>query len=124
MDDEGYIYLLDRKKDLIIVGGYNVYPVELENLPYRHPAVLEAAVIGKADERLGQIPKAYIVLKPGETATEEEIKQFCLERLASYKRIREVAFIEEIPKTPTGKLMKRRLAEMETEVQGSVNCEI
>jgi long-chain acyl-CoA synthetase len=109
MDEDGYVYLLDRKKDLIIVGGYNVYPVELENVLYTHPAVLEAAVIGIHDERLGEIPKAFIAVKEGMTLTEEEIKKFCLDKLAKYKQIREVEFIKEIPKTPTGKLMKRKL---------------
>ncbi|WP_216829849.1 class I adenylate-forming enzyme family protein [Alkalihalobacterium elongatum] len=109
VDEDGYVYLLDRKKDLVIVGGYNVYPVELENVLYTHPAVLEVAVIGKKDERLGEIPKAYIALKKGFSVTEKEIIRFCLDRLASYKQIREVEFIREIPKTPTGKLMKRKL---------------
>lgn len=112
MDEDGYVYLLDRKKDVIIVGGYNVYPVEIENVLYRHPAVLEAAVIGVPDERLGEIPKAYVVLRPGIHATKEELQQFCEKHLASYKRIRDVEFLDEIPKTPTGKLMKRKLAEM------------
>lgn len=109
IDEDGYLYLLDRKKDLIIVGGYNVYPVEVENLLYTHPAVLEAAVIGEHDERLGEVPKAFIVVKEGMTLTEEEIKRFCLEKLAKYKQIQKVEFIDEIPKTPTGKLMKRKL---------------
>lgn len=109
IDEEGYVYLLDRKKDLIIVGGYNVYPVEVENLLYTHPAVLEAAVIGEPDDRLGEIPKAFIVVKDGMTVSEEEIKSYCLEKLAKYKQVRKVEFIDEIPKTPTGKLMKRKL---------------
>nr|WP_263326607.1 long-chain-fatty-acid--CoA ligase [Neobacillus sp. Marseille-Q6967] len=109
IDEDGYVYLLDRKKDLIIVGGYNVYPVEIENVLYTHPAVFEAAVIGQKDERLGEIPKAFIVLKEGQSVSKDEIKAYCLERLASYKQIREVEFIKEIPKTPSGKLMKRKL---------------
>ncbi|MDN3016186.1 long-chain fatty acid--CoA ligase [Paenibacillus sp. BSR1-1] len=109
MDEDGYVYLLDRKKDLIIVGGYNVYPVEIENVLYTHPAILESAVIGQPDERLGEIPKAFVVLKEGVSVSKEEIIQFCLERLAKYKQIREVEFIKEIPKTPSGKLMKRGL---------------
>ncbi|RFU65004.1 class I adenylate-forming enzyme family protein [Peribacillus glennii] len=111
MDKEGYVYLLDRKKDLIIVGGYNVYPVELENVIYTHPAVLEVAVIGQPDDRLGEIPKAFIALKEGMSLSKEEIIKYCLDRLASYKQIRDVEFIKEIPKTPSGKLMKRRLKE-------------
>ncbi|OHR70873.1 hypothetical protein HMPREF3291_06480 [Bacillus sp. HMSC76G11] len=111
MDEDGYVYLLDRKKDLIIVGGYNVYPVEIENVLYTHPAVLEAAVVGQPDDRLGEIPKAYIVVKEGMSLSEDEVKAYCLERLASYKQIRKVEFIKEIPKTPSGKLMKRKLKE-------------
>ena len=109
MDEEGYVYLLDRKKDLIIVGGYNVYPVEIENVLYTHPAILEAAVIGEPNERLGEVPKAFIALKEGASITKDEIIAYCLERLAKYKQIREVEFIKEIPKTPSGKLMKRKL---------------
>lgn len=112
MDEDGYVYLLDRLKEVIISGGYNVYPKELENVLYQHPAVLEAAVVGIADDRLGEVPKAFIVLKEGCTVTEEEIQRFSLERLASYKQIRQVEFIDEIPKTPTGKLMKRKLIEI------------
>ncbi|PWA12790.1 hypothetical protein DCC39_03845 [Pueribacillus theae] len=113
MDEDGYVYLLDRLKEMIISGGYNIYPKELENVLYQHPAVLEAAVIGIEDERLGEIPKAFIVLKEDSTVTTKEIKKFSESQLASYKRIREVEFVEEIPKTPTGKLMKRRLVEQE-----------
>ena len=113
MDEDGYVYLLDRLKEVIISGGYNVYPKELENVLYKHSAVLEAAVIGVDDERLGEVPKAYIVLKEGCQVTEEEIKNFSLEHLAVYKRIRHVEFVNEIPKTPTGKLMKRKLVESE-----------
>lgn len=111
MDKDGYIYLLDRKKDLIIVGGYNVYPVELENVLHTHSAVFEAAVIGVPDDRLGEVPKAFIVLKEGTTLSAKEIKQYCLDRLAKYKAIKEVEFIQEIPKTPTGKIMRRKLKE-------------
>ena len=113
MDEDGYVYLLDRKKDVIISGGYNIYPKELENVLYEHPSVLEAAVIGVPDERLGEVPKAYVVRKEGYRVTASELKQFALERLASYKQIRSIEFIAEIPKTPTGKLMKRKLVEME-----------
>lgn len=117
LDEDGYVYFLDRKKEMIISGGFNIYPKELENVLYQHPGVLEASVIGVPDERLGEIPKAYIALKEGYSVTEDEIKTFALERLANYKKIREVEFIKEIPKTATGKLMKRKLVEMEKEKQ-------
>ncbi|MGJ9457811.1 class I adenylate-forming enzyme family protein [Oceanobacillus sp. CF4.6] len=109
VDDDGYVYFLDRKKEMIISGGYNIYPKELEDVLYQHSAVLEASVIGIPDERLGEIPKAYIVTKDGNSVTDDEIKHFAQERLASYKRIWEVEFIDELPKTVTGKLMKRKL---------------
>ena len=117
LDEDGYVYFLDRKKEMIISGGFNIYPKELENVLYQHPGVLEASVIGVPDERLGEIPKAYIALKEGYSVTEDEIKTFALERLANYKKIREVEIIKEIPKTATGKLMKRKLVEMEKEKQ-------
>ncbi|WP_158736394.1 class I adenylate-forming enzyme family protein [Alteribacillus sp. YIM 98480] len=111
LDKDGYVYLLDRKKDLIIVGGYNVYPVELENVLYEHPSVLEAAVIGESDDRLGEIPKAFIVPKKGTSPKSEDIQAFCKKQLAPYKQIRKIQFVDKVPKTPTGKLMKRKLKE-------------
>lgn len=113
LDEDGYLYLLDRKKDVIISGGYNIYPVEVENVLYQHPAVLEAAVIRKPDERLGEIPAAYVVVKQGQSVSDDELKEHCRRMLAIYKCPREITFIDEIPKGPTGKLLKRKL-----EVQG------
>jgi long-chain acyl-CoA synthetase len=111
VDDEGYLYIFDRKKDMIICGGYNIYPIELEELLYENPKVLEAAVIGVPDERMGEIPKAYISLKPGEAATEKEILDYVEERLAKYKKLRAVEFVEALPKGPTGKILRRALRE-------------
>jgi long-chain acyl-CoA synthetase len=111
MDEEGYVYLKDRMKEVIIVGGYNVYPAEIENLIYQHPAVLEAAVIGSPDKRLGEVPIAFIVTKKEATVTEKDILEFCSSKLAQYKVIRKIYFVDEIPKTSTGKLMKRKLKE-------------
>lgn len=115
MDEDGYLYLKDRIKEVIIVGGYNVYPAEVENVIYQHPAVLEAAVIGVSDERLGEIPKAFIVKQKGMDVTKEEIIEFCFSKLAKYKVVREVEFIDEIPKTATGKLLKRKLKDQYSE---------
>lgn len=112
VDEEGYVYIFDRKKDMIICGGYNIYPIELEEVLYENPKVLEAAVIGVPDDRMGEIPKAYITLKPGERADEEEIMAYVKDRLAKYKKLRSVAFLDELPKGPTGKILRRELREL------------
>ncbi|RWR14573.1 fatty acid--CoA ligase family protein [Siminovitchia fortis] len=108
MDEEGYFYIVDRKKDLIIVGGYNVYPREVEEVLYGHPGVLEAAVIGVPDADQGEAVKAFIVPRD-EKVDKAELHQFLAERLASYKLPKSIEFIEELPKNSTGKIMKREL---------------
>jgi len=108
-DEEGYFFIAGRKKDLIITGGYNVYPREVEEILYTHPAVYEAAVIGTADEVKGEIPKAFITLRAGLTATEKEIVEFCKQNLASYKVPRQVEIRPELPKSSTGKILHREL---------------
>ena len=109
MDEDGYFRIVDRKKDIIKYKGYTIAPAELENVVYTHPAVKECAVVGKPDPIVGDIPKAYIVLKEGYRVADVEILKFCEERLAPYKKIREVEFVEEIPKTPVGKILRRML---------------
>jgi len=109
MDDDGYIFIIDRKKDLIIVGGLNVYPREVEEILYTHPKVAEAAVIGVPDKLRGESVKAVIALKQGETAAEREIIKYCQEKLANYKLPKSVQFMEALPKTSTGKILKRAL---------------
>jgi len=111
MDEDGYIYLVDRKKDMIISGGENIYSREVEDVLYMHPAVADAAVIGIPDEKWGESVKALIVLKPGMKATEKELIDFCKERLASYKKPKTVDFYESVPKTATGKIKKAELRE-------------
>jgi acyl-CoA synthetase (AMP-forming)/AMP-acid ligase II len=111
VDREGYVNIVDRKKDMIITGGENVYSVEVENVLYTHPSVLEAAVIGVADPKWGEAVKAILVLKPGETATEEEIIQYCKQHIARYKAPKSIAFISELPKTGSGKIFKKGLRE-------------
>jgi len=111
MDEEGYFYLAGRGDDLIIRGGENISPDEVENTLYAHPAIEEAAVIGISSEEWGQEPRAIVVLKEGKTATAEEIMEFCRQRLASFKRPRSVVFIDELPRTSTGKVLKRVLRE-------------
>ncbi len=108
-DENGYIYLIDRKKDMIISGGYNIYAREVEDVLYAHPAIAEAAVIGVPDEEWGESVKAVITLKPGFTVSEEEIIQFCKERLSSFKKPKSVDFITELPKTSVGKISKKDL---------------
>jgi long-chain acyl-CoA synthetase len=114
MDEDGYFYIVDRKKDMIISGGLNIYPREIEEVLYEHPKVLEAAVIGVPDPHWGETPKAFVVLRPGETATAEEIIEFCRQRLARYKVPKHVEFRDALPKTPVGKILRRALRELET----------
>ncbi|MFQ5924431.1 MAG: long-chain-fatty-acid--CoA ligase [Dehalococcoidia bacterium] len=110
-DEEGYFYLAARADDLIIRGGENISPEEVENVLYSHPAIEEVAVIGIPDPEWGQEPRAIVVLKEGRTATAEELIEFCRERLASFKRPRSVVFTDELPRTSTGKVLKRVLRE-------------
>jgi len=109
VDDEGYIYLAGRGDDMIIRGGENISPEEVENVLYAHPKIEEAAVIAVPDPDWGQEPKAIVVLKKGETATAEEIMEFCRQKLSSFKRPRYIAFVDELPRTSTGKVLKRDL---------------
>ncbi|MGN6780282.1 MAG: long-chain-fatty-acid--CoA ligase [Marmoricola sp.] len=108
-DEDGYLYIVDRLKDLVIRGGYNVYPREVEEVLYEHPDVVEAAVVGKPDERLGEEVVAYVALRPGATATPDDITAYCKERLAAYKYPREITLLDSLPKGPTGKILKREL---------------
>jgi len=108
-DDEGFYFIVDRKKDMIIRGGFNVYPREIEEVLYAHPAVAEAAVIGIPHESHGEEVKAVIATKPGHAATAEEIIAYCKEHLAAYKYPRVVTFMDALPKGPTGKILKRAL---------------
>ena len=112
MDEDRYIYIVDRKKDMIITGGENVYSAEVENVLYMHPAIAEAAVIGVPHEKWVEAIKAVIVLKPGAKATEQEIIEFCKQNLASYKKPAYVEFVKEMPKTSMGKILKRELREL------------
>lgn len=109
MDEDGYFYIVDRKKDVIIVGGFNVYPREVEEILYQHPKVKEAAVVGVKEEIHGEVVKAFIVLKDGETATEEEIKKFFDGKIAKFKIPRVIEFRKELPKTMVGKILRREL---------------
>ncbi len=111
LDREGYINIVDRKKDMIITGGENVYSIEVENVLYSHEAVLEAAVIGVPHSKWGEAVKAFVVLKPGKSVTEQEIIQHCKERIAGYKAPKLVDFLPSLPKTGSGKISKNALKE-------------
>jgi long-chain acyl-CoA synthetase len=108
-DEDGYIFIVDRKKEMIIRGGYNVYPREIEEVLYGHPAVLECAVVGMPHPDLGEEVAAVIVLRPGVSAMPEEIRDYVKEKVAPYKYPRVVRFVPELPKTDTGKILKRRI---------------
>ena len=109
MDDDGFYFIVDRAKDLVIRGGYNVYPREIEEVLYAHPGILEAAVIGKPDERLGEEVVAVVVRREDSPLSAEEIILYCRERLAAYKYPREIRFMDELPKGPSGKILKAAL---------------
>ena len=109
VDEDGFYFIVDRAKDLVIRGGYNVYPREIEEVLYAHPAILEAAVIGKPDERLGEEVVAVVALREGASVSAEEIIAYCRERLAAYKYPREIRFMAELPKGPSGKILKAAL---------------
>ncbi len=108
-DEDGYLMITDRKKDMIIVGGFNVYPRDVEDILFQHPKVGLAAVVGVPDAKSGEIVKAYIQLKPGETANEEEILEFCKENMAGYKRPKVIEFRDELPVSNVGKVLRRVL---------------
>ncbi len=109
MDSDGWFYLVDRKKDMINAAGYKVWPREVEDVLYGHPAVREAAVVGVPDEYRGETVKAYVSLKPGATVTEVELIGFCKQQMAAYKYPRSIEFVDELPKTTTGKILRREL---------------
>ena len=112
-DEDGYIFIVDRKKDMVIAGGFNIYPREIDEVLFKHPKVQEAVAVGITDPYRGETIKACIVLKPGETATEEEIITFCREKLAAYKVPRRVEFRDSLPKSVIGKVLRKILREEE-----------
>jgi long-chain acyl-CoA synthetase len=117
VDEDGYFFIVDRKKDMIIRGGYNVYPREIEEVLYEHPAVLEAGVIGVPDPAMGEEVAAAVVLRPDAEATADDIRSFVKERVAAYKYPRHIWFTDELPKGPTGKILKREIAVPEAVAQ-------
>jgi Acyl-CoA synthetases (AMP-forming)/AMP-acid ligases II len=112
-DEDGYIFIVDRKKDMIIAGGFNIYPRDIDEVLFQHPKVAEAVALGVKDEYRGETVKAFVVLKPGETCTQEEIIKFCKEKLAPYKVPKLVEFRDSIPKSVIGKILRKVLREEE-----------
>lgn len=111
MDDQGYIYIVDRSKDMVISGGFNIYPTEVEQALYSHPAVYEACVVGVPDETCGEAVKAVVVLRPGMQASEGELIQHCRALLADFKKPRSVDFVAELPRNPNGKISRKEVRE-------------
>ena len=110
MDDDGYFFIVDRLKELIIRGGYNVYPREIEEVLYEHPAVREVAVVGVPDPELGEEVAAAVALKDGAAVDEESLREFVKARVAAYKYPRRISFFDELPKGPSGKIVKREIS--------------
>ncbi len=108
-DDEGYIYIVDREKDMYISGGENVYPAEIEKVFFTHPKVFDVGIVGVPDEKWGEVGKAFIVLKAGERMEREEVFKFLQGKVANYKKPKYIEFINELPKTPSGKIQKYQL---------------
>ncbi len=115
MDEEGYLFISDRKKEMIIAGGYNIYPREIDEVLFEHPKIQEAAAVGIPDPYRGETVKAFIVTKEGETLTEDEVISLCREKLAAYKVPKLVEFMDDLPKSTVGKVMRRKLKEMDME---------
>jgi long-chain acyl-CoA synthetase len=109
IDEDGYFFIVDRKKQMIIRGGFNIYPREIEEVLHEHPDVMEAAVVGLPDDDLGEEVGAAVVLKPGHHAEADDIKRFVKERVAAYKYPRHVWFVDELPKSATGKILHREI---------------
>ena len=114
-DEDGYLTVVDRKKDMIIAGGYNIYPLELDEVLFDHPRILEACCIGVPDAYRGETVKAFVVVKSGQTLSEQEVIRYCRERLAAYKVPKMVEFMDELPKSAVGKILRRKLKEKELE---------
>ncbi|MBU2547734.1 MAG: long-chain fatty acid--CoA ligase [Proteobacteria bacterium] len=113
MDEQGYLFIVDRKKDMIIAGGYNIYPRDIDEVLFEHPKILEACAVGVPDPYRGETVKAFVVTRPGETLTEAEVIGYCREKLAAYKAPKLVEFVDELPKSMIGKVLRRELRERE-----------
>ncbi len=116
-DEDGYLTIVDRKKDMIIAGGYNIFPREVDEILFEHPKILEACTIGVPDRYRGETVKSFVVPKPGESLTEEEIVKYCQDRLAAYKIPKKIEFLESLPKSAIGKILRREIKEMDRKKQ-------
>jgi len=119
-DENGYVFIVDRKKEFIKYKGFGVGPAEVEAVLCEHPAVADAGVIGKPDAEAGEIPKAFVQVRAGATVTADELMAFVKERIADYKRVREVEFIDKVPRTASGKILRRELAERQKAATAAV----
>jgi long-chain acyl-CoA synthetase len=113
LDEDGYLTIVDRKKDLIVASGFNIFPQEIDEILFSHPKVLEACTIGIPDAYRGETPKSFVVPKPGEKLSKEELSAFCKERLAAYKVPKHIEFMAELPKSAVGKILRKELREMD-----------
>lgn len=113
IDEDGYLTIVDRKKDMIISSGYNIFPLEIDEILFQHPKILEACTIGVPDPYRGEAPKAFVVIKPGEQLTKEEIIAYCKEKLAPYKVPKDIEFIDALPKSAIGKILRKEVRELE-----------
>ncbi|GAB4027004.1 AMP-binding protein [Spirosoma gilvum] len=120
VDEDGWVYIVDRKKDMVIAGGYNIYPREIDDVLLSHPAILEACCIGVPDTYRGETIKAFIVCKPGQSLTSEEVIYYCQERLAAYKLPKQIEFTTAIPKSTVGKMLRRELQRLEMQKRSQV----
>ena len=120
MDDDGYTFIVGRKKDMVIAGGYNIYPDEVDDVLFSHPAVLEAVTIGVPDAKRGETVKSFVVLRPGQVASTDEILGYCKTQLAAYKVPKQIEFVNELPKSPLMKILRRELREREIRKQSSL----
>jgi long-chain acyl-CoA synthetase len=112
-DEDGYFTIVDRKKDMIISGGFNIYPRDVDEVLFSHPKVLEGCAVGVPDQYSGERIKAFVVLKPGETASADEIIDYCRENLVKYKVPKYVEFVQDLPKSAVGKILRKELRQME-----------
>ena len=113
LDEDGYLTIVDRKKDMIVASGFNIFPQEIDEILFSHPKVLEACTIGIPDAYRGEAPKSFVVPKPGEQLSKEELSAFCKERLAAYKVPKNIEFMTELPKSAVGKILRKELREMD-----------
>ena len=114
-DEDGYLSIVDRKKDMIIAGGYNIYPLEIDDILFDHPKILEACAVGVPDDYRGETVKAFVVVKEGETLTEEELTKYCKEKMAAYKVPKIIEFVDDLPKSAVGKILRKELRAQEIE---------